>query len=357
MLRRAALAAGALAVLGAAPTPYAPGISFTIKSSTSSEGNTSNDKGTRVQALNGLLRFDADETSKSSGGAGAYTIVNPAAKTISMVMPDRRQYIEINWADSTGQALGAMASLMAATTAVSDIQVSGTSLGGGGSVNGYSTKRYRINTSFTEVESGSQAPRKVKLVEEFWVTSELKDIPDPMEAFTRAFGGQSGMPQMGGTMADLMKKRGDAQRKLFTGLPIKSVAKTTTTESDGTTKEETSTTEIVDLKRIDIDASAFKVPAGYTKMDMKSFMNVGNQLRGAFRGAGRSSSAKPDDSTSLADDVANAAKDQAKQAVDETKQETEDAAKAEAKKKADEAKQGAKDKAKCALGGMFGKKC
>jgi len=358
MLRRAVLAAGAVTLLAAAPTPYAPGVSFTIKSSSSS-GSTSNSagSGTRVQALNGLLRFDADDA-KSSGGKGSYTIVNPAAKTISLVMPDSRQYIEINWADSTGQALGAMASLMAATTVVSDIQVSGSALGSGGSVNGYNTSRYRINTSFSEAAGGAEGQRKVKMVEEFWVTNELKDIPDPMEAFTRAFGGQSGMPQMGGTMADLMKKRGDAQRKLFTGLPIKSVVKTTTTERDGTTREETSTSEIVDLKRIDIDVAAFRVPAGYAKMDMKSFMNVGNQMRNALRGAGKSgSSAKAGDTTSMADDLANAAKSQVQGAVDETKQETEDAAKRAAQEKADEAKKGAKDKAKCALGGMFGKKC
>ncbi len=191
------------------------------------------------------------------------------------------------------------------------------------------------------------------MVEEFWVTSQLKDIPDPMEAFTRAFGGKNGMPQMGGTLSELMRKRGDAQRKLFTGLPLKSVSTSTMTERDGSTTEETSVTEIVDLKRVDLDASAFEIPAGYAKLDMKSFMNVGNQLRNALGGAGRKSGASAGDSSgSMMDGLADAAKDAARSAADEAKQETKNAAKDEARGAAEEAKA----KAKCALGGLLGRK-
>jgi hypothetical protein len=352
MTRRILLAASALVALGAAPAPYAPGLSFTIKSSSGGEG--ASPSVTRVQALGGVLRFDGDPSRQSAGGAGSYVLVTPAAKKLSIVMPERRQYLEIDFGDSTGQALGAMASMMAATTVISDIQVSGSALGAGGSVSGYGTSRYRISTSDSEVASGAERPRKVRLVEEFWVTNELKDIPDPMEAFTRAFGGRNGMPQMGGTMGELLRRRGEAQRKLFSGMPIRSVAKSTIVESDGTTTEETSTTEIVDLKRTDIEASAVRVPAGFAKTDFKSFFSLGGQMRGALRASGTRSAgaAKGGDSASFADDVASSAKDGAKRAVDETKQETKDAAKDAAHGQVD----AAKDKAKCALGGMFGRK-
>lgn len=353
-VHRAALTVAALSALATAPVLLAPGISFTIRSSTTRDGSASgSNEGTRVQALNGVLRFEGDARNGNSGGAGSYVLVNPAAKSLSMVMPSSQQYIEINFADSTRQALGSMASLMAATTLVSDIQVSGTSLGSGGVVNGYATNRYRINTSYAEVAGGAEGKRSVRMVEEFWVTTQLKDIPDPMEAFTRAFGGQSGLPQMGGTMSELMQKRGDAQRRLFTGLPLKSVVTSTLTEADGSTRVETSTTEIVDLKRVELDASAFRVPAGYAKMDMKAFMNVGNQLRNALGRGRKSGSASSDSGGSMASELSGAAKDAARSAVDETKQETKDAAKNAAKSQAEEAKA----KAKCALGGMFGKKC
>ncbi len=346
MLRRALLAAGALATLGAAPTPYGSGISFRMKTSTGSAASASV---TKVQFLDGILRFDSDSTKQ--GGKSSYVLVHPAKKMLFMVLPDNRQYIEINFGDTTGKALGAMAQMMAATTVVSDVQVSGSALGSGGVVNGYPTNRYRITTSYSEVADGSQGQRKVRSVEEFWVTSKLKDIPDPMEAFTRAFGGQGGMPSMGGTVSDLMRKRGDAQRKLFKGLPIKAVSTTATTERDGTTKEDTSTTEILDLKQTALEASAFQVPAGYAKMDMQAFMNIGNQMRNALKGLGKPGAVagQTGDSTSVADDIAAAAKAQAQQAVDSTKQGAKDAAK-------NAAKDAAKDKAKCALTGLFGRK-
>lgn len=355
MFRRIALAGAAIATLGAASAPFAPGVSFVIKSSTTRDGSTSaSSAGTRVQALGGMLRFDGDDNGKSAGGKASYVIVDPAARSLSMVMPESRQFLQISLSDSTTQALGSMASMMAATTVVTDIQVSGSALGSGGVVNGYATNRYRITTSYAEMPSGGEGQRKVRLVEEFWVTNQLKDIPDPMEAFTRAFGGKNGMPQLGGTLSELMRKRGDAQRKLFTGLPLKAVATSTFTERDGSTVEEIAVTEIVDLKRVDLDASAFQIPAGYTKLDMKAFMNVGNQLRNALGGAGRKPSANNSGGTgsSLADDLAGAAKDAAKSAADEAKQETKNAVKDEARGAADEAKA----KAKCALGGLFGKK-
>lgn len=353
MFRRIVIAGAAITTLGAASAPFASGVSFVIKSSTTRDGSTSaSDPGTRVQALGGMLRFDGE--GKSAGGKGSYVIVNPTARSLSMVMPESKQFLQINLADSTTQALGSMASLMAATTVVTDIQVSGSALGSGGVVNGYPTNRYRITTSYAEVPTAGEGQRKVKVVEEFWVTSQLKDIPDPMEAFTRAFGGKNGMPQLGGTFSELMRKRGDAQRRLFTGLPLKSVATSTMTERDGSTTEETSVTEIVDLQRVDLDASAFQIPAGYTKLDMKAFMNVGNQLRNALSGAGRNSRATKADSAggSLADDLAGAAKDAAKSAADEAKQETKNAVKDEARGAADDAKA----KAKCALGGLLGRK-
>lgn len=82
-----------------------------------------------------------------------------------MVMPELRRYIEFNLADSTAQAVGTMMQVLAATTVVSDIKVSGSPLGSGGTVNGYSTNRYRINTRYREVRSSnSDNERKVTMV-------------------------------------------------------------------------------------------------------------------------------------------------------------------------------------------------
>ena len=346
MIRRLMLVAGAAVLLGANATSFAPGLSFTLRSSVTRDGvETPTGDGTAIQVLNGVLRLEGE---RKNGENAGYVIFDPRAKRISMVMPESQQYMEFNFADSTGQALGAMASLMAATTVVSDIQVSGSALGGGGMVNGYNTSRYRITTSFAEVAGGAEGQRKVKLVEDFWVTNELKDVPDPMEAVTRAFGGANGMPQVGGTMSDLMRRRGEAQRKLFTGLPLRSIVKSTSTERDGSVVEETTTSEIVDLKRVDLDPAAFRVPAGFTKMDMQSLTNLGAQFEKLGRKPGKSNTADG----SVVDGVKNVVKKEAGAVVDETKQETKDEAKDAAKGQVD----AAKDKAKCAIGGLFGRK-
>jgi hypothetical protein len=347
MFRHSLLAACAVVALGAAAPPaFAPGLSFTLRSSVTRDGvDRPAGEGTAIQVLNGVLRLEGET---KNGEKPSYVIFDPRGKRLAMVMAESEQYMEFSFSDSATQALGAMASMMAATTILSDLQVSGSALGGGGVVNGYNTSRYRITTSFAEVAGGSEGRRKVKLVEDFWVTNELKDVPDPMEAMTRAFGGRNGMPQVGGTMSDLMRKRGEAQRKLFSGLPLRSVVKSTSTERDGSTVEETTTTEIVDLKRVDLDPAAFRVPAGFTKMDMESLTNLGAQLEKFDRKPGKSSRADG----SVVDDVKNAAKKEANAVVDETKQEARTDAKDAAKGQVD----AAKEKAKCALGGLFGKK-
>ena len=360
MLRITVLAGCTLVALAAAPVPSAaPGITFSIRSTNSANANPSNASTMRVQSLNGVLRFENDASSSGPGKEpGGYTLVNPNARSLTMVMPQSHQYIQIKF-DSTA---GLLIQAMSATAAVSDIKVSGSSLGSGGTVNGYSTNHYRITMSYTQLQgSSSSGGGHVESTEDFWVTDALKDVPDPMEAFTRAFGGKNGMPTMGGSLNDLMRKRGDAERKLFSGLPIKTMTKTVAVNTSGAREEDNSTMEILDLKKVNLEPSAFQIPAGYAQVDFKSMLNVGDQLRSALRGAGgagnksgANGAAKSGTAnTSIVDDAAAAAKAQAQAEADSAKAAADQAAKDAAKSGVE----GAKEKAKCALGGLFRKKC
>jgi hypothetical protein len=274
-VRHTLLAAGTTVLLAAAAWPHGPGLTFTIRTTSTAdtaEGGPSTPPSTRVQFLDGVLRFDAEEQdaqrNKSPYGKDFYWLVNTTERSMTAVMPARQQYLQVKFDSTAGIILQAMA----ASTVVTDIEVSGTALGSGGVVNGYPTKRYRITMSYAEAPSDESEGRRrrVRSVEEFWVTDALKDVPDPMEAFTRAFGGKGTIPSGAGvgSVNELMQKRGDAQRKLFSGLPIKTVATTTETDADGQEAEATATTEIVDLKRVDLDPAAFRVPEGYTKVDL-----------------------------------------------------------------------------------------
>ena len=318
----ASLAATVAVTVAATPASLAPGLAFTMRTSTRT--GTAAPRGgdtTRVQVLGGAIRFDGND-------GKSYVVVTPAARRLAIVMPAERQYVELSLSDSAAQGAGAMLQLLASTTVVSDIEVSGTSLGGGGTVAGQATSRHRITMSYAEAPGGDgERRRRVRSVEEFWVAPALRDVPDPLEAFTRAFGGKDGMPAVGGTASELLRRRGEAQRKLFSGLPLKSVATVTTTEADGTTATETTTTEITELRRVDLDPSAFAIPPGFRKVDFNQFANLGARLRGAVGDRAREDSARASD----------AAKDAAT-----------DAARAKTTE--------AKDRAKCALGRFMKKK-
>ena len=318
-----AAAVGGCVVLGAAAphvSTFASGLTFTVRTTTlDSKGRSSPPQDSHVQYLAGTLRFDARSGGEqgASYGDGAYTLLDIAARSMTVVMPAQKQYLEFRF-DSTASV---MTQAMAATTRASDISVDGEALGSGGTVNGYATKHYRIVTDYTQLPgvSDPDAPkRRVHSVEEFWVSDALKEIIDPTEALTRAFGANDKVGGIGttGTMSELMRKRGAAQRKLFTGLPIKTVTRTTTTEPDGRKLEENGAMEIVDLRKADLDPASFKVPAGYAKLDVKAMMtNVGAQLKGAFRNAGHTPGDSTADTTSVKDAATDAAKEAAKEGL------------------------------------------
>jgi hypothetical protein len=153
---------------------------------------------------------------------------------------------------------------------ISDIDVSGNSLGSGGTVNGYATKRYRITTRYTETPSGTtkrEGRKKVHVVEDVWVADALTDLPDPMQAYLR-------VSPPSGTVGDLVEEQARARRKLFKGLPIRTMWQLTQTFDGGAKASRTLTIDVLDLKRGSLDPAAFRVPDGYTRFDLAARMNA-----------------------------------------------------------------------------------
>jgi hypothetical protein len=299
VVRVAAIALAGIAITAAAvPTRLAPGLSFTIRSYDNTEGKTEGtpSSSTSVQSIGSTMRFitpkDADASKRNAYGDDSYTILNGTERRVLIVMPARKQFMEFKFEnmDTLGIALQAAG----ASTVATDVKVSGESLGSGGSVNGYLTKHYRITTDYTlPFEGDANYTKKVHSVEEFWATDALKDIPDPTEAIAKFFGKASGpMAGSSGSLNDLMRRRAETQRKLFTGMPIKSTYRSTETLGDGTKHESGSTTEIVDLKKTDLDPALFRIPEGYTRVDLQAMMtDLGGQFKNALRGAGKEKAA------------------------------------------------------------------
>jgi len=329
MIRHALLAVGASVVLGAAahapaPAPtLASGLSFTIRTTTEPGGGVSV---TKVKWLDGKARFDMEDAKGKD--AGSYMLVDTKERMAAMVMTGSKQYLQIKF-DSTA---GVMMQAMAMHSYVTDIEVSPAALGAGGVVNGQSTRRYRITTTFKTGDNSSGGKTKlrdVKLVEEFWVADQLKDVPDPRELFARAFGGKVNtggqqLPQMQagplGAGGELMRKRSEAQLKLFKGMPVRTKW-TSTEEFEGKTTESGGQSDITDIQRVDMSPADFAVPAGYTKLDLESIEGMKASFKDALRGGGKSNAASAaateraeKDTTSIKDAAKEGAKEAAKEA-------------------------------------------
>lgn len=350
MLRHVLLAAGAVTLLGAAavPTRLAPGVTFTMRSTSS--GSTT-EQVTKVRFLNGVIRFDmeaaADAKKAKADDRVGFVLVDTKQKAMRMVMPQMQRYMEIRF-DSTA---GVVMQAMAMNSYVTDIDVAGTSLGGGGTVNGVATRHHRITTSYKAALHGNSELDKlcrVKMVEEFWVADALRDFPDPTEAFARAMGGmgqKTQMPKMGegiGGAGELMRKRAAAQQKLFSGIAVRT--KWSTEEScPGTeTKTEGGQNDITDIQKVDLDPADFRVPEGYTKFDMQSVEGLKAGFKDALRGGAKGKAgAAEKDTTSYLDAAKEGAKEAAKDAAKEVGK---DAAKEAAKDAAADAIKDAKKK-------------
>lgn len=214
--------------------------------------------------------------------------------------------MEIRFDDTTTQAL--MTGMAASATTITDVRVKGESMGSGGAVGGMPTRRYRLTTDYSYLDGGSGSSAgagKARVVEDYWVSDRLSGVIDPLEQVGRALGGRGGFgaspfAAVGGTsLGALLEKRASEQRRLFQGMPARTVPTTTDVWPGGGHTETRTTTEIADVVRGDVDPALFRVPEGYTRFDMRQLLNVSAQLKGALRGRANSAAANATDSSSM----------------------------------------------------------
>jgi hypothetical protein len=322
------------AAVALAAAAIAPGVSFTMRSASCEGVCTQPDMGqvSRVRVQGQVMRFESDPSAQRQGESfeqGAYTLADMPNRRIVVVMPESKRYMEMRLDDSTSTALTAA---MSSTAMLTDVKVDGASLGSGGTVGGMETSKYRLTTHFkytSTTGSDGGATGTMHVVEEYWVSDALKDVIDPVEQIGRTLGARGGVGASpfaalgGSSLGDMMEKRYAAQRKLFSGMPVKTVTTTTDVDASGTKKESMSFVEVGDVQKSDMDPALFAIPDGYTKFDMKQLMNVGAQMKNAFKGLGQRKSGEARGATGTAgttdSTAANAPKpsaaDQAKKAM------------------------------------------
>ena len=249
-----------------AASPAWAGLEFTMV--TKVEGGRGSEMGDMVmnaQIEGDLARMDFVETKNPMFQKGSYMLVN-AKGEMTIVNPEKRTYSKLDLAammEGLGGASDAMAKA-GVSMEFKDPKVEKTLEEPGGEIVGYPTTHYRWHTTYTMVMhlpviGDKKTP--VDSVEDVWTTTALGLPPQTTKAF-------AGMGQGGGQMFAELKKLVDATKGKMTGFQLKRVAVSAGHGRSG--GQTTTTTEVTKLRKTDIPASRFAIPAGYTETDMMS---------------------------------------------------------------------------------------
>jgi hypothetical protein len=243
-------------------TPAWAGITFTeVTKSEGGRGEEANNMVAQVWAEGGQAKVEFQETNNPVFTKGAYMLINQKGEMI-FVNPEKKTYGKFDldtMMESVNQAMGAAAKF-GFSMEVEDPKVQKLLEEPGGKILGYSTTHYRWHTTYTMV---MHMPRPMHdrrhpadSTEDVWTTSDVS-VPT---AASKLFSGMSGGP----VMKELGKLM-EVEKAKMTGFPLKRVTVTTGSEGRG---GHTMTSEVRDLRKTDIPASTFAIPAGYTETDM-----------------------------------------------------------------------------------------
>jgi len=128
----------------------------------------------------------------------------------------------------------------------------------GGEVAGHATRhvQYRTRYSMKVRVIGISSSSEVTSDEDFWLATNWSD--PGLRVWLRA-----DPPRTGNAPFD---KRVAAEREKVEGVPLRSVAVTTTTQTKGSRQTVTrATTEVTELKSASVPDSMFEIPAGYSE--------------------------------------------------------------------------------------------
>lgn len=311
-----ALSAVAL-LLSAAPSvanpPVVDGYKFAWK--VTSESDAREQSGVppsmAVQLAGGKLRMDFTEaTSNQTMKKGSYMIMDAENNKLIMVSPEEKKAMVMDPA-AMGNVAGAIGGSGLVKMEIDNVKVEVEDLGAGERILGKAIHRYRVTRAYDVSIKVVMMKRKShrESVQELWLTTDV-GTDRAFEAFGRQFASKV---SAGGSMQKLM----DAEQTVPRGFPMKTVMKSVDTDDKGKATTTTTTMEVTELAKANIDPKVFEVPEGYEVMDM------GAEMKGirAKQDSARAGCDKPDakgncepnaDSTKAAE---KGAKDAAKKGI------------------------------------------
>ena len=322
-------AAIALPLTFIAANPFTDGMTyeFQMKSQSTRTGNkeqvTMRGRGTyagdeaKIEILEAGSSTGGTET---FGGKGTYFIVKDAGKEMYLVNPKDKQYMKWDIANM----FAGMAKVMNAVGGVvkmqmSDVHIDAQDLGPGEMIQGYPTHHYRMTQNYTMTASvfGHTSTTKSATTTDYYFAPSLR-IANPFVSNSNQMAMASSMDVFNNP--DFKNQMMAAQAKIQkSGIPLKTVTTTNSTDSKGKTETTVSTMEMINFTKANIPSSAFAIPSDYQMIQMPNMSVAGN---GSSAGSGNSGPVLNVDS------IAGAAKEGAKEGVKEgVKTDAKDAAK------------------------------
>ncbi len=243
-------------------SPAWAGVEFTIV--TKSEGGRGAEAGdmvANVAAASEQARMDWVETNNPMFAKGTYMLVNSKGE-MTFVNPEKKTYGKFDLAammEGVNSMMGAGAKF-GFRMEIENPKVEKVLEEPGGEMLGYPTTHYRWHTTYTMVmhmpKPMHDRSTNADMMEDVWTTTAL-GLPAPT---VKAL---EGMGQ--GQMTGELKKLIDAARVKMTGFALKRVV---VSKGEGARGQTTTTTEVTKVRKTDVPASTFVVPADYTETDM-----------------------------------------------------------------------------------------
>ena len=266
--------AAAIALLVAA-APVASGYQYTFRMSS----RNTDDKGTvkedtpmlaTVQVAGTRARIDFQDAGRDQQGGmfgkGTYMIADRGSRMLILVDPKEKSYAEMP-VDALGQAMGGMIGGMGKMfkIKVSNAKFTTQDLGAGETIGGFATRHYRVvhdydmDMQMAWIKSNSTNHTEA----DYWINKEISALPNPIfEMFASV-----GSALMAGD-AEFVRQVKEAMDKMFVGVPLKSVTRTTSVDKKGKKTESMSTMEMLNITRTAVPDAVFAIPAGYTKAEL-----------------------------------------------------------------------------------------
>ncbi|MEO8193333.1 MAG: hypothetical protein ABI681_05745 [Gemmatimonadales bacterium] len=272
------VAAAAIPFVFAAALPVADGMSyeFVMKSQSKQTGNketvTLRGRGTYAGDDAKLEILDASANaggSEAFGGKGSYFIVKDGGREMLLVDPKEKQYMKWDIANmfaGMSKVLNAVGGLV--KLQISDIKIDAQDLGAGESVQGYPTRHIRMvqNYTMTAKVFGRSNTSRSESTTDYYFAPSLR-IANPFVSNSQQMAMMSQFDMFNNP--DYKSQMAAAHAKLpKTGVPLKTVTTTVTTDEKGKQETSVATMEMVNFQRANVPASVFAVPSDYKMIEM-----------------------------------------------------------------------------------------